>query len=232
MGMTWMYLMNFQNIIDMAKNFDIEIRESFEKKYLKVFLKNTSIIEEVRENLNGLSSVRTANITESQSKNNPSLTLTVYPNRVYSIEEMEKEVVSFLDGYFNGSPQLTQEPEIKLTQEWLGNYPAVQKLYNEAIEKYKQRIYQRNVLDDMRLSLETFLKEVLGNQKSLENQLADVGKYQKDKGLSPEFINMFNRLLDYYSKYQNNYVKHNDAVKPQEIDFTIHLTTLFMRSFM
>ena len=53
MGMTWMYLMNFQNIIDMAKNFDIEIRESFETKYLKVFLKNTSIIEEVRENLNG-----------------------------------------------------------------------------------------------------------------------------------------------------------------------------------
>lgn len=232
MGMTWMYLMNFQNIIDMVKNFDIEIRESFETKYLKVFLKNTSIIEEVRENLNDLSSVRTANITESQSKNNPSLTLTVYPNRVYSIEEMEKEVVSFLDGYFNGSPQLTQEPEIKETQEWLGNYPAVQKLYNEAIEKYKQRIYQRNVLDDMRLSLETFLKEVLGNQKSLENQLADVGKYQKDKGLSPEFINMFNRLLDYYSKYQNNYVKHNDAVKPQEIDLTIHFTTLFMRSFM
>lgn len=216
----------------MAKNFDIEIRESFEKKYLKVFLKNTSIIEEVRENLNGLNSVRTANITESQSKNNPSLTLTVYPNRVYSIEEMQKEVIDFLESYFSGSPQLTQKPEVKETQEWLGNYPAAQKLYNEAIEKYKQRIYQRNVLDDMRLSLETFLKEVLGNQKSLENQLADVGKYQKDKGLSPEFINMFNRLLDYYSKYQNNYVKHNDDVKHQEIDFTIHLTTLFMRSFM
>lgn len=69
-------------------------------------------------------------------------------------------------------------------------------------------------------------------QKSLENQLAEIGKYQKDKGLSTEFINMFNKLLDYYSKYQNNYVKHNDAVKHSEIDFVIHLTTLFMRSIM
>ena len=32
----------------MAKNFDTEIRESFDKKYLKVFLKNISIIEEVQ----------------------------------------------------------------------------------------------------------------------------------------------------------------------------------------
>lgn len=84
----------------------------------------------------------------------------------------------------------------------------------------------------MRLSLETFLKEILCNQKSLENQLSEIRKYQKDKGLSAEFINMFNRLLDYYSKYQNNYVKHNDAVKHSEIDFVIHLTTLFMRSFI
>ena len=216
----------------MAKNFDVEIRDAFEKKYLKVFIKNTSIIEEVQELLSGLDSVKNVNITESQSKNNPPLTLTVYPNRVYSIEEMQKEAVEFLENYFNGTPQITQQTEIKETQEWLANYPAVQKIYNEAIEKYKQIIYQRNVLDDMRLSLETFLKEILSNQKSLENQLAEVGKYQKEKGLSTEFISMFNRLLDYYSKYQNNYVKHNDAVKHSEIDFVIQLTTLFMRSFM
>ena len=216
----------------MAKNFDIEAREAFEKKYLKVFLKNISIIDEVRELLSGLSSVKNVNITESQSSNNPALTLTVYPNRVYSIEEMQKDVVKTLESYFSSVPQITQAPEIKETQVWLANYPAAQKLYNEAIEKYSQRIYQRNVLDDMRLSLETFLKEILGNQKSLENQLAEIGKYQKEKGVSTEFISMFNRLLNYYSKYQNNYVKHNDAVKHSEIDFVIQLTTLFMRSFM
>lgn len=216
----------------MAKNFDTEIKESFDKKYLKVFLKNISIIEEVQEQLSKLQSVKNINITDSKSKNNPSLTLTVYPNRVFSIEEMREEVISFLESYFKGTPQITQKPEIKETQEWLTNYPASQKIYNEAIDKYKQRIYQRNVLDDMRLALETFLKEILQNQKSLENQLSEVGKFQKEKGLSPEFIGMFNRLLDYYAKYQNNYVKHNDAVKYSEIDFVINLTTLFMRNFI
>lgn len=179
-----------------------------------------------------MQSVKNVNITDSKSKNNPSLTLTVYPNRVFSIEEMQEEVISFLENFFNGTPQITQKPEIKEMQEWLANYPASQKIYNNAIDKYKQRIYQRNVLDDMRLSLETFLKEILKNQKSLENQLSEVGKFQKEKGLSPEFISMFNRLLDYYAKYQNNYVKHNDAVKYSEIDFVINLTTLFMKSFM
>ena len=89
----------------------------------------------------------------------------------------------------------------------------------------------RNVLDDMRLALELFLKEILNNQKSLENQLSEIGNFQKGKGKSQEFINMFKQLLDYYAKYQNKYVKHDDAVKPEEIDFVIELTTLFMRNF-
>lgn len=127
---------------------------------------------------------------------------------------------------------LEKDSIIKETKDWLENYPVVQKLYNEAFEKHKQKIHERNALDDMRLSLEIFLKEILGNQKSLENQLSEIGKYQKEKGLSTEFVNMFNKLLDYYAKYQNNYVKHNDAVNSQEIDFIIHLTTAFMRSFM
>ena len=90
----------------MAKNFDTEIKESFDKKYLKVFLKNISIIEEVQEQLSKLQSVKNINITDSKSKNNPSLTLTVYPNRVFSIEEMREEVISFLESYFKGTPQI------------------------------------------------------------------------------------------------------------------------------
>ncbi|MDR1090632.1 MAG: hypothetical protein LBL79_06105 [Prevotella sp.] len=214
----------------MAKNFDTEIREAFNKKYLKVFLRNTSAIKDIQKQVDTLSSVRTANITDSQS-NNP--TLTIYPNRVYSIEETQKEVVALLESYFIGTPLLTQETEIIEVQDWLSDYPASNMIYDEVIEKYKLKTYQRNALDDMRLTLETFLKEVLGNQKSLENQLPEVAKYQKEKGLSVEFINMFNKLLDYYAKYQNNKVKHNAAEYSQsEIDLIIRLTTAFMKSFV
>jgi len=216
----------------MAKNFDTEIRESNGNKYLKVFLKDISIINEVQEQIQNLQSVKNVNISESHSKNNPLLTLTIYPNRVFSVDEMQIEVINFLTNYFSGKSHIIEQSVIKETQELLINYPASQKIFNEAMSKYKQKIYQRNVLDDMRLSLELFLKEILKNQKSLENQLSDIGKFQKEKGLSSEFIGMFKKLLDYYTKYQNNHVKHNDNVNPTEIDMVINLTVLFMKSFV
>lgn len=215
----------------MAKNFDIEKREVFGNEYLKVFLKDTSNIENIKQQLSELASVKKINITSSKSINNPPLTLTVYPIRVVSIDETQNEIENKLKHIFNGDSQITLQPKIKETQEWLTTYPKTQKLFNEAIEKYKRGIYQRNVLDDMRLALETFLKEILKNQKSLEKQLSDISKFQNTRGNSQEFITMFKRLLDYYSKYQNNHVKHNDAVKQNEIDFVINLTILFMKSF-
>lgn len=118
------------------------------------------------------------------------------------------------------------------TQHWLSKYPEILKQYNSGIEKYKNQVYERNLLDDMRLTLELLLKAILGNQKSLENQLPEIGKFQKEKGLSTEFTSMFNKLLDYYSKYQNNYVKHNDKVISSEVDFIIELTTIFMRNII
>jgi hypothetical protein len=35
--------------------------------------------------------------------------------------------------------------------------------------------------------------------------------------------------LDYYSKYQNTYVKHNDAVIEEEIEFIFEITASFMK---
>ena len=215
----------------MAKNFETEIRKAFDTEYVKVFLKDTSFIEDVKIKLSELESVSKVNTTESQSGNNPSLTLTVYHKRVFGVQEMKKEVDGFLENYFKGAATTPLQTAIKETQDFLAEYQSSQKLFNEAIDKYKKGIYLRNMLDDMRLALETFLKEILNNQKSLENQLSEIGKFQKDKGKSQEFINMFEKLLDYYAKYQNNYVKHDDAVKPTEIDFVIGLTALFMRNF-
>lgn len=100
----------------MAKYFETEIREAFEKKYLKIFIKDISIIEEVREIISSLDSVKTANVTDSQSKSNPGLTLTIYPNKVYDIEETKQEVESALNTYFSGTTSIVKKPEIKETQ--------------------------------------------------------------------------------------------------------------------
>jgi Zn-dependent M32 family carboxypeptidase len=114
----------------------------------------------------------------------------------------------------------------------LANSPKAKKIYDYALDKYSRGESNRNVLDDMRSALETHLKEVLNNDKSLENQFSEVGKYLQTKGLSKEFVNMVITLLDYYAKYQNNHVKHNDAVKDEEVNFIIQLTSSFIQMFV
>lgn len=115
------------------------------------------------------------------------------------------------------------------TKHWLEPFKKSYTLYAEALEKMKAGNLQRNLIDDLRLSLELLLKEVLGNDKPLEKQIGDVGAFQKNKGISAETTNMFNTLLDYYGKYQNKYVKHDDNVNGKEIEFIVDLTSSFMK---
>ena len=63
----------------------------------------------------------------------------------------------------------------ELTQHWLEDYGNALKEYNLALEKFEKGIYQRNILNDVRLSFELLVKSLLNNEKSLENQVADLG---------------------------------------------------------
>lgn len=115
------------------------------------------------------------------------------------------------------------------TKTLLTDYPTAKKSYDSGLEKRKNEIYERNLLDDLRLSLELLLKAILKNNRSLENQTVDLGQFQKQKGTSTELTGMFIKLMDYYGKYQNDKVKHNDRVNPEEVDMIIELTTSFMK---
>ena len=132
----------------------------------------------------------------------------------------------------NTKPNKDINPDlINDTQNLLRNYPKAENLFNSALEKYNKNIYERNLLDDMRLALELFLKNVLNNNKSLENQKSEIGTYQKNNNASPELSNMFIKLVDYYAKYHNSNIKHNDNIKKNEIGFIINLTSSFIMYF-
>jgi hypothetical protein len=83
------------------KHFHLEVRQAFDNKYLKVFIKDLNQIEEVQKLIEKLPSVKKANITNSNSKSSPSKNLTVYPTYVYSIQELKAEVQTALEGYFS-----------------------------------------------------------------------------------------------------------------------------------
>ena len=118
---------------------------------------------------------------------------------------------------------------VEQTKHWLDGHDEALELYNQALEKYDTGLFQRNMLDDLRLSLEKLLHDLLANGKSLENQKANVGSLIKNKGGSKELQNMFVSLIGYYCDYQNTYVKHNSNVKEQELELVLELTSSFMK---
>lgn len=118
---------------------------------------------------------------------------------------------------------------IEQTRHWLETFPDALQLFNAALQKQENGVFLRNLLDDLRLALEKLLQAIFNNGKSLENQLPLLGSFLKNRGGSPELTNMFQKLLDYYSKYQNSYVKHNDAVIVDKIEFIFEITASFMK---
>lgn len=127
-----------------------------------------------------------------------------------------------------------EEELIEETSYWLEKYHSAFQHYNESYRKYKSQDEQlvRNTLDDARLALELLLKAILGNEKSLENQKSELGEFIAQKGGTKEFSNMFCQLLNHYSNYQNNRIKHNENIAEAEIIFIFELTTVFMRQLV
>ena len=135
-------------------------------------------------------------------------------------------------GQLNPDINIVNEVLIDETRHWLNDYSKVLALYQSALDKYNNGIFERNILDDLRLALEMLLKDILRNEKSLENQLSALGSFIQEKGGSKELGNMFQKLVEYYSKYQNTYVKHNDQVIEEEVEFIFEITSSFLKHFV
>jgi len=120
-------------------------------------------------------------------------------------------------------------PLVEETRHWLESHPTALGLFDKAKAKYDLGGMGRNVLDDLRLSLEKLLHSVLANDKSLENQVPPLGKHLKEKGCSKELANMLEKLLRYYCDFQNDHVKHDDDVKEEEIEIVFEMTAAFMK---
>jgi len=134
-------------------------------------------------------------------------------------------------GHFDdaSSSDVINETLMEQTRHWLEQHPQALKLFNSALQKQENKVFLRNLLDDLRLALEKLLQNLLSNRKSLENQIGHLGDFLKSKGGSPELTNMFQKLLEYYAKYQNTYVKHDDAVIEEEIEIVLEITASFMK---
>jgi len=108
------------------------------------------------------------------------------------------------------------------------NFPDAAKTFTTALQTFKESGDDRQVVDGMRLAFEILLKKKLKNEKSLENQKSELGTFLKNSDTSPEIMNMFEKLISGYTAYQNEYVKHNDKIKRDEVELLINLTLTFI----
>jgi hypothetical protein len=158
-------------------------------------------------------------------------------NELFSLDKFSsnseaiKQKIKLFQEYqqYNKTPKKLDIKIVEEIKHFLKDYPESLKSFQDATIKIEANIFNRNALDDLRFSLEQFLKELLDNDKSLENQLkGNIETFIKTNGYSKYISTMFQKLVDSYASHQNETVKHKDQIK-QEIEFIFDLTIAFMK---
>lgn len=113
--------------------------------------------------------------------------------------------------------------------DWLKEYPQAYKTYCTALKQYTDKIYVRDVADNLRKALEDFLKEFLDNTKNLENNKTEICKYLGAQGVDAGVIGLFQPLINSYKNINDRIAKHNDAVDEKLLEFLLYQTGVLIR---
>ena len=141
------------------------------------------------------------------------------------------EVISDKDGVFI-FPKGAEELDRALVSEpleWLKAYPKTHKTYVIALKQYSEGIYIRDVADNLRKALESFLQEYLGNTKNLETNKNEICKKLGEKGVDPGIAGLFQPLINSYKNINDRIVKHNDAIDKKLLEFLLYQTGVLIR---
>jgi len=102
--------------------------------------------------------------------------------------------------------------------------------YVHALKLYSENGKTRDILDSLRLSLESFLRQLLNQKLNLEKltRHKHIEKFLISKTVPKEIIEMYLLLINQYISYQNEHVKHNDSNRKEDIEFMIYNTGNFI----
>jgi hypothetical protein len=129
--------------------------------------------------------------------------------------------------------RLLDEAVIEDTLAWLDQYPEAAKGFGVALKLYSRKdpAQYRNLLDNLRISMEQMLRAVLNNTRSIENQKDEFLKWLKAHDAHSQIANIYHDLLfGKFTQYQNDAVKHNeDKYTLAEVEFVLYLTGTLLR---
>lgn len=144
---------------------------------------------------------------------------------------IEFELIEDKDGVFifpKGAKEL-DDALVSEPLEWLKEYPQAHKTYCIALKQYSEGIYIRDVADNLRKTLETFLQEFLGNKKNLEKNKNEICEYLGKQGVDAGISGLFQPLINSYKNINDRIAKHNDAVDEKLLEFLLYQTGVLIR---
>lgn len=142
----------------------------------------------------------------------------------YEIFNDEDGIFIFPKGAKELDDALVSEP-----LEWLSNYPNARKAYVTALKQYSDGIYIRDVADNLRKALETFLQEFLANDKNLETNKNEICKYLGAQSVDAGIAGLFQPLINAYKNINDRVAKHNDKVDKKLLEFLLYQTGVLIR---
>lgn len=196
--------------------YKIEIRTSFNKEYIKVFLCNMKDSNKIINQLESLDCVKKVNIS------NEGKDLTVYPKEVFTAKYTKNKIESSLTSYYSNTQNNTIK-ELSNTIEKIKKHPNISQLLEDACKKLRNSDSKRSILDDTRLALELYLQKVIGNKETLEHQTSRLKFFLKSKNATQEVITGITTSLNNFYRYQNDNVKHANNVKDEDVEYYINV---------
>lgn len=201
--------------------FSIEKREASNTPYLKVKLLDNSgpQLQAIKQLLEEKSHcVRRCNITHNRQDD-----LTIYIKTLFTTDEAFDEVENILNSHFGNG--VLRNDTIENTNGVLNelvSHPMPLDLYKKAIDGFQKQRDYRHAMDDLRLSLELLLRDVLSNEKSLEKQGKFLNAYLGKGGISSEIIAGITEEMKALGRYFNEHEKQKDDINISDIDCVVH----------
>lgn len=154
-------------------------------------------------------------------------------NKWASESELEFEFIKSDDKEFifpKGAKEL-DDALVSMPLQWLESYKESHKAFIKALKEYTSLTEENasNVADYFRKALETFFQEFFGGGKTLENYKMQYGEYLKSQNIPAEIANNFQKLLEQYTSYMNNYAKHHDKSSKNVLEYIMYQTGNIIR---
>ena len=141
------------------------------------------------------------------------------------------DLIEDSDGYFifpKGAKEL-DDALVSQPLEWLKEYPNTYKTFCIALRQYSEGVYIRDVADNLRKALESFLQEFLNNTKNLETNKNEICRYLGECGVDSGISGLFQPLINSYKNINDRIAKHNDAVDKTLLEFLLYQTGVLIR---